>query len=55
MELSSACSVPSRFDSIPSDLGVLLLHERAAADGAGDLEAATLLVRAVRGGFSGGT
>ena len=43
------------FDSIPSDLGVLLLHEAAAADDAGDLEDTTLVVRAVRGGFSGGT
>jgi short subunit dehydrogenase-like uncharacterized protein len=43
------------FDSIPSDLGVLLLHERAAADGAGDLEDTTLVVRAMKGGPSGGT
>jgi len=43
------------FDSIPSDLGTLLLHEAARADGAGDLEATTLVVEAMRGGFSGGT
>jgi short subunit dehydrogenase-like uncharacterized protein len=43
------------FDSIPSDLAVLQLHERAAADGAGALEDTTLLVRAMRGGVSGGT
>lgn len=43
------------FDSIPSDLGVLLLHEAAVADGAGGLEDTTLIVRALRGGFSGGT
>ncbi len=43
------------FDSIPSDLGVFLLHEAAAADGAGELEETTLVVRAMRGGFSGGT
>jgi short subunit dehydrogenase-like uncharacterized protein len=42
-------------DSVPSDLGVLLLHEAAAADGAGDLEDTTLLVKAFKGGFSGGT
>lgn len=42
------------FDSIPSDLGVLLLHE-AAADGAGELEETTLVVRAMKGGASGGT
>ena len=43
------------FDSIPSDLGVLLLHEAAQADGAGDLEETTLVVKAAKGGFSGGT
>lgn len=46
-----ACGV----DSIPSDLGVLLLSERAAADGAGELEETIALVRAFSGGFSGGT
>ena len=43
------------FDSIPSDLGVLLLHEAAQADGAGDLEDTTLVVRAMKGSASGGT
>ena len=43
------------FDSIPSDLGVLLLHEHAKQTGAGDLEKTTLVVRAIRGGASGGT
>ncbi|MCW2991877.1 MAG: putative saccharopine dehydrogenase/reductase [Solirubrobacterales bacterium] len=43
------------FDSIPSDLGVLLLHEHAREIGAGDLEQTTLVVRAMRGGASGGT
>lgn len=43
------------FDSIPSDLGVYLLHECARADGAGDLEDTTLVVTGMRGGFSGGT
>ena len=43
------------FDSIPSDLGVFLLHEAAAADGAGRLEDTTLVVRAMKGGASGGT
>jgi short subunit dehydrogenase-like uncharacterized protein len=42
-------------DSIPSDLGVLLLHEAARADGAGDLEDTTLVVTAFKGGMSGGT
>ncbi len=38
------------FDSIPSDLGVLVLHEVA-----GPLAETTLLVKDARGGFSGGT
>jgi short subunit dehydrogenase-like uncharacterized protein len=43
------------FDSVPSDLAVLLLHERASADGAGQLEETTLVVESLRGGVSGGT
>ena len=43
------------FDSVPSDLGVLLLHQAARADGAGDLQDTTLVVTALRGGISGGT
>lgn len=43
------------FDSIPSDLGVMVLHDRVAADGAGDLEETTFVVTALRGGVSGGT
>jgi short subunit dehydrogenase-like uncharacterized protein len=43
------------FDSIPSDLGVLLLHQQALADGTGDLEDTTLVVRRLKGGPSGGT
>ena len=44
------------FDSIPSDLGVLALHEAAKAGGAGgELEDTTFVVRALRGGASGGT
>lgn len=43
------------FDSIPSDLGVLVLHEAVTADGAGQLEDTTLVVRAMKGGASGGT
>jgi short subunit dehydrogenase-like uncharacterized protein len=39
------------YDSIPSDLGVLLLHEEAGADGL----TAVGLVATARGGFSGGT
>jgi len=42
------------YDSIPSDLGVLMLHERAAADGAGGLTDVGLTATA-RGGLSGGT
>jgi short subunit dehydrogenase-like uncharacterized protein len=40
----------SGFDSIPSDLGVLILHEAA-----GELEDTTFILRRVRGGISGGT
>jgi short subunit dehydrogenase-like uncharacterized protein len=43
------------FDSIPSDLGVLLLHQQVQADGEGQLEETTLVVEKVRGGISGGT
>ena len=43
------------FDSVPSDLGVLLLHQAAAAGGAGDLRDTTLAVTGLRGGISGGT
>ena len=43
------------FDSVPSDLGVLLLHHAARADDAGDLLDTTLAVTALRGGISGGT
>ncbi len=43
------------FDSVPSDLGVLLAHEQAQADGEGPLEDTTLVVTDLRGGVSGGT
>jgi short subunit dehydrogenase-like uncharacterized protein len=43
------------FDSIPSDLGVFVLHEKVKQDGAGDLEDTTFVVRGLRGGASGGT
>jgi len=43
------------FDSVPSELGVLLCAERAAAEGAGTLEDTVLHVKSVQGGFSGGT
>jgi short subunit dehydrogenase-like uncharacterized protein len=43
------------FDSMPSDLGVLLLHEATRAAGTGDLEDTTLVVAALKGGLSGGT
>lgn len=42
------------YDSVPSDLGVHLLHRAAEADDAGGLTAVHALVRA-RGGVSGGT
>ncbi len=43
------------FDSIPSDLGVLITAERAAKDGAGTLGETTLAVVRLHGGLSGGT
>ena len=43
------------FDSIPSDLGVLALHEHAREHDLGDLRETTLVVTATRGGVSGGT
>jgi short subunit dehydrogenase-like uncharacterized protein len=43
------------FDSIPSDLGMLVLHDAVQEAGAGDLERATLVVTVLRGGVSGGT
>lgn len=43
------------FDSIPSDLGVQVLADRARADGAGELTAATLVVMSIKAGISGGT
>ena len=43
------------FDSIPSDIGTLLLHEEAQAGGHGELEETSFVVKAMRGGASGGT
>lgn len=43
------------FDSIPSDLGVMVLHQAVSAAGGGDLEETTFAVTALRGGLSGGT
>ena len=43
------------FDSIPSDIGTLLLHEAAQAGGHGDLEETSFVVKAIRGSASGGT
>jgi short subunit dehydrogenase-like uncharacterized protein len=43
------------FDSIPSDLGVLLLHEAAKAGGHGELEETSFVVKRFRGAPSGGT
>lgn len=52
---SGARLVPScGYDSIPSDLAVHLLAQRAQADGAGTLTETTL-VAALKGGVSGGT
>ena len=40
------------FDSIPSDLGVLALHEYASEHDLGDLEDTTFVVVRLRGGAS---
>ncbi|MFJ5861187.1 saccharopine dehydrogenase family protein [Pseudarthrobacter sp. NPDC092439] len=42
------------YDSVPSDLAVLLLHQAAEGDGAGGLAEVQLVARA-KGGISGGT
>lgn len=42
------------YDSIPSDLGMLVVQQRAAADGDGHLAEAVLSAKG-KGGFSGGT
>ncbi len=43
------------FDSIPSDIGVHVLHQLIEQDGAGRLTDTTLVVTSMRGGVSGGT
>lgn len=43
------------FDSIPSDLGVLVTAQRARADGVGELGDTTLAVTSMKAGVSGGT
>jgi short subunit dehydrogenase-like uncharacterized protein len=43
------------FDSVPSDLGVFLLHEQVRADGTGTLGGTALVLVSARGGMSGGT
>lgn len=43
------------FDSIPSDVNVHLLHEKAQADGAGELTDTISVLTSVSGGVSGGT
>ena len=43
------------FDSIPSDLGVLVLHDRVGRETADELADTTLAVTGVSGGLSGGT
>jgi short subunit dehydrogenase-like uncharacterized protein len=43
------------FDSIPPDLGVLLLHRQVHADGAGTLGQTVGVLASARGGVSGGT
>lgn len=54
-ETGSAIVHACGFDSVPSDLGVLVTAQLVAADGEGTLAQTTLLVRSLKGGFSGGT
>ncbi|MHA7210220.1 saccharopine dehydrogenase family protein [Arthrobacter sp. MDT1-65] len=64
-EAIDRCDLPARssgarivhacgYDSVPSDLAVLLLHQAAEADGAGALTEVQLVATA-KGGISGGT
>ncbi|MFW0786075.1 saccharopine dehydrogenase NADP-binding domain-containing protein [Gordonia sp. CPCC 206044] len=43
------------FDSVPSDLGAYLLHKKVTDDDAGTMTDTTMIVKAMRGGVSGGT
>ncbi|GAA2600878.1 saccharopine dehydrogenase NADP-binding domain-containing protein [Winogradskya consettensis] len=43
------------FDSIPSDIGVHVLHSAVTGAGAGELTGTTLVVTSMNGGASGGT
>ena len=54
-ETGARIVVSCGFDSVPSDLGVHLLHRAAEADGAGGLTDTTMWLRHASGGFSGGT
>lgn len=53
---SGARLVPScGFDSVPSDVGMMLADNASAADGEGRVVEATMHVRRARGGFGGGS
>lgn len=54
-ETGARIVVSCGFDSVPSDLGVHLLHRAAEQDGVGGLTDTTMWVRKAVGGFSGGT
>lgn len=54
-ETGARLVVSCGFDSVPSDLGVLMVHRAAQAEGTGGLTDTTMWVRQARGGFSGGT
>lgn len=43
------------FDSVPSDMSVFALYRRAQRDGTGELGDTNFVVRALKGGVSGGT
>jgi short subunit dehydrogenase-like uncharacterized protein len=42
------------FNAVPSDIGAHLLHEQAQRDGEGSLTETTLILKDLKGGFSGG-
>jgi len=42
------------FNAVPSDIGTYLLHEQVQRDGQGSLTETTLVLEALKGGFSGG-
>lgn len=55
VETGARIVLSAGFDSVPSDLGMLLAGERAAHDELGGFDRATMVVERLKGGLSGGT